>query len=607
MRIALGLACLLAPSLADAQTPRFKVLAFYNGTWDAAHISFVQEANQWFPQVAAQNGFSWTSTTNWSLLNASNLAQYQVVMFLDDLPPTSVRAAFQQYMQNGGAWMGFHVCAFNTNPSSWDWYHNQFLGTGAFFNNTWGATSTVLRVEDRTHASTVNLPATFTSAVSEWYGWTNDLRNNSNIRILASVDPSGYPVGTDPNQTWYGGYHPILWTNRNYKMVYANFGHNDMDYASNTPKSSTFASPTQNRFIVDSLLWLGGVSATPTPTPTGPTPTPGPISPTAWYTVVNRGSGKCVDAAAAATANGTAVQQYACNGTQAQQWQLQPTTGGYYRVGARNAASQVWDVANVSTADGALVHLWAYGGGNNQQWMPAAESGGAWRFVNRHSGKCLDVTGGSSADAVRLQQLTCHGGTSQSFALNVVGAPTPTATATPSPTQRPTATPTTRATATATPRTTSTSTPTPRSGGISPTAWYAVTNKNSGKCVAAAASGTANGTAVQQNACNGSFAQSWQFQATSGGYYRIVSRNATSQAWDVTGVSTADGATIQLWLYGGGSNQQWQPVAEAGGYYRFVSRHSGKCLDVPAASTADGARLQQYTCNGTGAQSFALN
>jgi len=267
---------LLGPSAnSQAQTtPRFKVIAFYNGTWDAAHISFVKEANQWFPQRAAENGFSYTSTTNWSLLNATNLAQYQVVMFLDDLPPTNVRAAFQTYMQNGGAWMGFHVCAFNTNPASWDWYHNTFLGTGSFRNNTWKPTTAVLRVEDRTHPSTVNLPATFTSAVSEWYSWNRDLRANANIRILASVDPSSFPLGTDPNQSWTSGYYPILWTNKNYKMIYANFGHNAMNYSTNTPLSSTFASATQNRFIIDGLLWLGGVTATPSATPT-PTPTPG--------------------------------------------------------------------------------------------------------------------------------------------------------------------------------------------------------------------------------------------------------------------------------------------------------------------------------------------
>ncbi|GAA0949077.1 hypothetical protein GCM10009574_050340 [Streptomyces asiaticus] len=41
-------------------------------------------------------------------------------------------------------------------------------------------------------------------------------------------------------------------------MLYANFGHNAMDYEHNTPLSSTFASQTQNRFLLDGLKWLGG-------------------------------------------------------------------------------------------------------------------------------------------------------------------------------------------------------------------------------------------------------------------------------------------------------------------------------------------------------------
>ncbi|MDH2427182.1 RICIN domain-containing protein [Sphaerisporangium sp. TRM90804] len=139
-----------------------------------------------------------------------------------------------------------------------------------------------------------------------------------------------------------------------------------------------------------------------------------------------------------------------------------------------------------------------------------------------------------------------------------------------------------------------------------PTGWTTVVNVNSGKCVDARGSTSANGTAVQQNPCSGTGAQQWQLQPTSGGYYRVNSNLGASQAWDVTDVSTADGAKIQLWNYGGGANQQWLPVEEAGGAYHFVNRHSGKCLDVPARSTADGVQLQQYACNGTPAQSFTM-
>lgn len=250
-------------TLSQSQGNPFNVTVFYSGTWDAAHISFVNESKVWFPKIATENNFKVSMTNNWGLLNDQYLAQQQVVVFLDGAPgAASERQAFEKYMKNGGAWLGFHVSAFNTAPSAWDWYYNQFLGTGAFRSNTWGATSAILKIDTPDHPVTKNMPATFRSAVSEWYSWNNNLRNNTNIRILASIDNSSFPVGTDPNQTWYSGDYPIVWTHKNYRMVYMNMGHNDMDYARNLPLSSTFASDIQNRMIINTLLWLGGRTTT---------------------------------------------------------------------------------------------------------------------------------------------------------------------------------------------------------------------------------------------------------------------------------------------------------------------------------------------------------
>ncbi|MFC1412983.1 glycoside hydrolase family 19 protein [Streptacidiphilus sp. N1-12] len=145
------------------------------------------------------------------------------------------------------------------------------------------------------------------------------------------------------------------------------------------------------------------------------------------------------------------------------------------------------------------------------------------------------------------------------------------------------------------------------SAAVTSGATYSVTNVNSGKCVDARAAATANATAVQQYACNGTNAQKWVFTATSGGYFQVGSASGTAQVWDDSNVSGADGSLIQLWTYGGGNNQQWLPVLESGSNYHFVNRFSGKCLDVPAASTADSVQLQQYTCNNTAAQSFNLS
>ncbi len=250
--------------------PEFNVIAFHTGKEDPAHISFVREANQWFLKMAAQHHFTYTATTNWDELNAERLSQCQVVLFLDTRPEKSEqRAAFQKYMENGGAWMGFHFAAFALTPSgvpqNWDWFHNQFLGSGEYRSNTWRPTSAILKVENREHPATRNLPETFSSAPNEWYRWKNDLRTNADIQVLLSIDPGSFPLGTGPktNEVWHTGDYPVVWTNRRFKMLYVNMGHNDMDYEhrfddTNRTLSFTFDNEVQNRLILDGLLWLGG-------------------------------------------------------------------------------------------------------------------------------------------------------------------------------------------------------------------------------------------------------------------------------------------------------------------------------------------------------------
>ncbi|MGW0993210.1 RICIN domain-containing protein [Streptomyces sp. NPDC002523] len=139
-----------------------------------------------------------------------------------------------------------------------------------------------------------------------------------------------------------------------------------------------------------------------------------------------------------------------------------------------------------------------------------------------------------------------------------------------------------------------------------PGGFVTVMNAASGRCLDAKAAGTANGTVVQQYACNGTSAQQWTFTDAGNGYVHIDNRNDTHQVVDVTNVSTADNAPMQLWSYGGGANQQWLPVDDGGGSFHFVNRNSGKCLDDPGASLADSVQFVQYTCNGTAAQRFQV-
>jgi uncharacterized protein len=261
------LACVFSLNVA-AQTnaPKYRVLAFYTGKDETAHISFLEEANRWFPRMAVQRGFSFESTTNWQNLNLKFLAKYQVVVFLDTRPEAPAqREAFQKYMENGGGWMGFHFAGFALTPSqfpqNWDWYHNEFLGAGSYAGNTWKPTSAVLKVEDVRHPVTRGLPGTFKASPNEWYKWSCDLRTNGNIQILASIDPASYPLGTGPKQheIWHNGYYPVVWTNQKYRMIYLNMGHNDLDFDTkpNQQLSHTFDNEVQNRLILNAVEWLG--------------------------------------------------------------------------------------------------------------------------------------------------------------------------------------------------------------------------------------------------------------------------------------------------------------------------------------------------------------
>src|SRR5690348_15875281 len=96
-------------SFAEKKTVAFKVIAFYTARHDLAHISFVHEANKWFPAIARQYHFTYNSTDNWDNLNTRLLSQYEVVIFLDARPDKPAqRKAFQEFMETCGAWMRFY-------------------------------------------------------------------------------------------------------------------------------------------------------------------------------------------------------------------------------------------------------------------------------------------------------------------------------------------------------------------------------------------------------------------------------------------------------------------------------------------------------------------
>ncbi|HEU5475963.1 MAG TPA: family 16 glycosylhydrolase [Actinophytocola sp.] len=113
---------------------------------------------------------------------------------------------------------------------------------------------------------------------------------------------------------------------------------------------------------------------------------------------------KCVDVAGANPANGTPVQLWDCNGTNAQRWTL--GTDATIR-----ALGKCLDVTSAGTANGTPVQLWDCNGTGAQRWTVTA----ARDIVNPQANKCLDASNSSSANGTRLQIWTCTGTANQKW------------------------------------------------------------------------------------------------------------------------------------------------------------------------------------------------
>lgn len=245
MKRVLASLLLALPVFVAAQQPEFHVLALYSTNVEADHVDFANDALKFLSVIAAKDHFTVQPSTNWDDLNDSTLKQYQLVLWLDDSPHTEQqRTAFEKYMIEGGGWMGFHAAGYNDSDSKWPWFVD-FLGGAVFYTNSWPPLPAKLIVDDPQHPVAKGIPSSFTSPANEWYIWKPSPRLNPNVKVLATLDPSNYPIGL--KDVLLSGDLPVVWTNTKYRMIYTNMGHG----------SKITSDPTQNKLLENCIVWLG--------------------------------------------------------------------------------------------------------------------------------------------------------------------------------------------------------------------------------------------------------------------------------------------------------------------------------------------------------------
>jgi chitinase len=115
--------------------------------------------------------------------------------------------------------------------------------------------------------------------------------------------------------------------------------------------------------------------------------------------------GLCLDDRSASTADFNPVQVYTCNGTDAQQWTVEPND-------TLQVLGGCLDVDGAGTTNGTTVDYYPCNGTGAQTWIP--QSDGA--LLNPNSGKCLDDTG-YGGSGTQVQIWSCTGNDNQEWNL----------------------------------------------------------------------------------------------------------------------------------------------------------------------------------------------
>jgi hypothetical protein len=151
------------------------------------------------------------------------------------------------------------------------------------------------------------------------------------------------------------------------------------------------------------------------------------------YKFIAQNSASCMDVPGASTASGVQLDQYACNGTNAQTFRLvpalpaaassapstgiMPDPGIWYNVVNVNDGSCV-DVYNWGTTLGTSLDQWTCGNGQaNQQWQFTPTGNGYYKVSSRYLAASWNVTGGTGAmgNGTPIQLWSYDGGSNEQW------------------------------------------------------------------------------------------------------------------------------------------------------------------------------------------------
>lgn len=231
---------------------------------------------------------------------------------------------------------------------------------------------------------------------------------------------------------------------------------------------------------------------------------------------------------------------------------------GTYVFSSALNANKVLSVQNDGFGDQTAIVLNDKKDTSGQRFEVRSAGNGYYTITAEHSGKVLDVAGGSTALGTALQQYFYNGSSAQLWYFTNSG-----------------------------------------------NGYYTI-HSALGNCVDVWNGGTSNGNKIDCYVYNGTNSQKWKLTKTESkplenGTYSITN-SETNKVLSVNGSSTGDSANVCVISNQNLSSQRFELTYVSNGYYKILAEHSAKSLDISSGSSASGTNLQQYSWNGSNAQ-----
>jgi len=197
------------------------------------HGESIEAGKKAFQKLAINNNWFLYSTEDGGVFNTQQLSKFSVVVFNNctgRLLNDSQQTALQNYVQQGGSWIGIHGAGDNSHH--WEWYDKNLVGAKfshhALKKHLQQAGVMLNPVTDS--LLTQGLPVEW-QQTDEWYVFYGSPKTNG-FNIIYSIDgdkidPNGNILWVKDKNFGMGKTHPVAWYRSTGKgvIMYTSIGH----------------------------------------------------------------------------------------------------------------------------------------------------------------------------------------------------------------------------------------------------------------------------------------------------------------------------------------------------------------------------------------------